>query len=129
MKTLFLLLIILFTSSTFAQISDKNEPLKERLEVEPSFPGGQAALQKYMVANFKYPTLAIKNKEEGRVVVDFIVEKDGSLTDIYVSNPIAPLLDAEALRLVSAMPTWSPGQSEGKVVRVRFHQAIVFKLE
>ena len=71
----------------------------------------------------------MKNKEEGRVVVKFLVEKDGRLSHLKVVRSVSPLLDAEALRVIKAMPNWTPGRYEGKPVRVKYNVPIQFKLQ
>ena len=100
----------------------------EVCEQMPTFPGGDAALMKYLSENVKYPALAIKAQEQGRVVVSFTVEKDGAISDVKVARSVTPSLDAEAVRVVKAMPKWTPGKQDGQPVRVRYNVPVSFKL-
>ena len=97
-------------------------------EEMPSFPGGVMALMEFLQKNVKYPVEAQKKGVEGRVLVSFVVEKDGSLTEIKTVKSVDPLLDEEAVRVVSAMPKWEPGKQKGKPVRVKYNVPISFKL-
>lgn len=98
------------------------------VEHRPQFPGGDAELMKFINANVKYPKEAQEQGKQGRVIVVFVVEKDGSITDAEVLKPVDPLLDAEALRIVNMMPKWTPGKQRGKEVRVRFTIPVTFRL-
>ena len=98
-------------------------------EVEPEFPGGIEALYKYMQDNVKYPEKAKAGKIEGRVIVAFVIEKDGSVTNAKVVRGVSDEIDAEALRVVSAMPKWKPGTQQGTPVRVQYNLPITFKLQ
>ena len=89
-------------------------------EQMPTYEGGDAALMKYIGENLKYPEEAKKRGLQGRVVVGFIIEKDGSLTNFKVLRAVDRALDAEALRVVKGMPKWIPGRQNGKRVRVRY---------
>ena len=100
----------------------------EVCEQMPTFPGGDAALMKYLSENVKYPALAIKAQEQGRVVVSFTVEKDGAISDVKVARSVTPSLDAEAVRVIKAMPKWTPGKQDGQLVRVRYNVPVSFKL-
>ena len=100
----------------------------EVCEQMPIFPGGDAAMMKYLSENVKYPALAIKAQEQGRVVVSFTVEKDGAISDVKVARSVTPSLDAEAVRVVKAMPKWTPGKQGGQLVRVRYNVPVSFKL-
>jgi protein TonB len=86
-------------------------------EVMPSFPGGDAAMMKFIGENIKYPPLANDRGIQGRVFVSFIVGRDGSITDVKVAQSVDPMLDAEAVRVVKLMPIWKPGEHRGKPVR------------
>lgn len=97
-------------------------------EVQPEFPGGYNALAQYLRKNIKYPTVCQEQGIQGRVIVAFVVNKDGSIVDAEVIKPINPYLDKEALRVVNAMPRWKPGMMQGKPVRVRFSLPVQFKL-
>jgi len=95
----------------------------------PSFPGGMGALMQYLKGNVDYPTEALKENIGGRVVVAFIIEKDGSLSDVRIAKSVHPLLDAEAIRVVSSMPKWNPGLENGNPVRVKYTIPITFRLK
>lgn len=99
------------------------------VETNPSFPGGEAAMYKYLGKNMKYPPIARDNNIQGRVYVSFVVEKDGSITDVRVLRGIGGGCDEEAKRVVKSMPKWSAGRQRGKAVRVRFNLPILFKLQ
>ena len=101
----------------------------EVVEQNPSFPGGNDALMKWLSKNLKYPASAQDNGIQGRVMVQFVVNKDGSIVDPKVVRSIDPALDKEALRVVSAMPKWQPGKQRGKTVRVRFTLPVLFRLQ
>ena len=99
------------------------------VEQMPSFPGGQAALMQWLNSNMKYPTIAAENGVQGRVIVQFVVEKDGSVTDVHVAKSVDPSLDKEASRVVKAMPKWIPGKQNGSAVRVKYTVPVTFKLQ
>ena len=101
----------------------------EVCEQMPIFEGGDAALMKYLTDSVKYPELAKKHGVQGRVVIGFIVEKDGSLTDVKVLRHVDIALDAEALRVVKGMPKWIPGCQDEQLVRVRYNVPVSFRLE
>ncbi len=94
----------------------------------PSFPGGNAALMEYLSKDVKYPTKAQEKNKEGRVVVKFVVEKDGSITNVSVTKSVDPSLDREAVRVVRKMPKWNPGKKNGATVRVRYRLPIAFRI-
>ena len=98
-------------------------------ETMPYFPGGQELLLKYLAVNIKYPASAVKAKKQGRVVVTFIVQKDGSVTHAKIAKSIDPELDAEALRVVRGMPKWIPGTQLGKPVNVKYFLPVKFSLQ
>jgi protein TonB len=117
-----------------------DEPVKEdKPEVEnkvfdvveqmPSFPGGPSALMQYLSNNVKYPVVAQENGVQGRVVVSFVVERDGSITDVKVVRSVDPSLDREASRVVQSMPKWIPGKQNGSPVRVKYNVPVSFKLQ
>ena len=85
-------------------------------------------MMKYIMENMKYPEQAMKEGIQGRVAVRFIVEKDGSISDVKPILSVHPLLNKEAVRVVKSMPKWSPGKHNGKPVRVRFNLPVMFKL-
>lgn len=98
-------------------------------ETMPYFPGGQELLLKYLAVNIKYPASAVKAKKQGRVIVTFIVQKDGSVTHAKIAKSIDPELDAEALRVVRGMPKWIPGTQFGKPVNVKYTLPVKFSLQ
>lgn len=99
------------------------------VEEMPSFPGGQGALMKYLASNIKYPVVAQENGVQGRVIVSFVVERDGSISDVKVARSVDPSLDREAQRVVKSMPRWSPGKQNGSTVRVKYTVPVVFRLQ
>ena len=112
------------------------EPPKEEetkvfdvVEVMPSFPGGQGALFEWLSKNIKYPVVAEENGVQGRVIVTFVVERNGSITDVQVVKSVDPSLDKEAVRVVKAMPHWIPGKQNGSAVRVKFTVPVTFRLQ
>jgi len=106
-----------------------DDKVYEVCEQMPIFEGGDAALMKYLTDSVKYPELAKKHGVQGRVVIGFIVEKDGSLTDVKVLRHVDIALDAEALRVVKGMPKWIPGCQDEQLVRVRYNVPVSFRLE
>jgi len=101
----------------------------EVVEVMPSFPGGPAALQQYLKNNMRYPVVAQENGVQGRVVISFVVERDGSITDVNVAKSIDPSLDKEATRVVKSMPNWIPGKQNGSAVRVKDNVPVTVRLQ
>ena len=99
------------------------------VEEMPHFPGGAAALQAFLSSNTKYPVVAQENGVQGRVIVSFVVERDGSITDVRVLRSVDPSLDREASRVVRSMPRWSPGKQNGSAVRVKYTVPVVFRLQ
>ena len=99
------------------------------VEQMPQFPGGSAALMEYLSKNVRYPEEAHKKGVQGRVIATFVVEKDGSITEAHIARSVDDLLDAEALRVVNAMPKWAPGMQKGEPVRVKYTVPITFKLQ
>ena len=107
-----------------------DEPLSIALvEQKPSFPGGEAAMYTWLGNNIVYPPAASEEGAQGRVVVEFVVGKDGSITNVRVVRPRHPALDREAVRVVSAMPTWGPGRNNGQPVKVTYTLPVTFKLQ
>ena len=101
----------------------------DMVEEMPSFPGGPAALMQFLQSNTHYPAVAQENGVQGRVTVSFVVEKDGSITDVQVARSADPSLDKEAIRVVKSMPRWTPGRQNGSTVRVKFNVPVTFKLQ
>ncbi len=101
----------------------------EYVEQMPSFPGGMAALMQYLSKNIKYPPVAEEMNIQGRVICTFVVERDGSVSDIRIAKSVDPSLDKEAIRVVSAMPRWIPGRQNGQNVRVKYTLPVTFRLQ
>lgn len=99
------------------------------VEQMPMYPGGEAALMGYLRDNIKYPTVAAENGVQGRVVVGFVVERDGSITDVNILRGVDPSLDREAMRVVKSMPRWNPGKQNGSAVRVKYQVPVSFRLQ
>ena len=99
------------------------------VEEMPSFPGGQGALMSYLASNIKYPVVAQENGVQGRVIVSFVVERDGSISDVRVARSVDPSLDREAQRVVKSMPMCKPGKQNGSAVRVKYTVPVVFRLQ
>ena len=100
------------------------------VESMPEFPGGQQALFKYLSENVKYPVIAQENGIQGRVICQFVVNKDGSIVDVEVVRSGGdPSLDKEAIRVIKSMPKWKPGKQRGKAVRVKYTVPVNFKLQ
>ena len=99
------------------------------VEQQPEFPGGTTALMKFLGDNIKYPVIAQENGIQGRVIANFVVERDGSISDVQIIRGQDPSLDKEAVRVIKTMPKWKPGQQRGKPVRVRFTLPVVFRLQ
>ena len=110
-------------------VSQKNEKVFDVVEQMPEYPGGMPALFEFLSQNIKYPEDAQKQKVEGRVIATFVVETDGSISNIEVVKHAFPSLDAEAVRVLSAMPNWTPGKQSGKVVRVKYTVPLNFNLK
>ena len=116
-----------FTHET-TTIKQEEDKVFQVVEEQPVFPGGMEALMNYLKKNMKYPKEAQDKGIQGRVIVQFVVNKDGSICDAKVVKAVDPLLDAEALRAVNAMPKWIPGKQKGEPVRVRFTLPLSFHL-
>ena len=128
LKVALMMLVLLFSFMTSTAQTKKNDMVFDVVEVMPQFPGGQIAMLKYIMENIKYPEQAMKEGIQGRVAVRFIVEKDGSISDVKPILSVHPLLNKEAVRVVESMPKWTPGKQNGKPVRVRFNLPVMFKL-
>ena len=98
------------------------------VETQPEFPGGMAELMKYLQKNIRYPQICKEQRVQGRVIVQFVVNTDSTITDVNVVKPVNPYLDKEAVRVVEAMPKWIPGKLHGEPVRVRFTLPVTFRL-
>lgn len=105
-----------------------NNGVFQVVEQQPEFPGGMAELMKYLEKNLRYPQICKEQGVQGRVIVQFVVNTDSTITDVNVIKSVNPYLDEEALRVVKAMPKWAPGTQYGKPVRVRFTLPVTFRL-
>lgn len=145
MKKLFVVCSFLFTSLFLIGISAQAQVIKDSIQLSaaqdsteqkvydiaeqmPKFPGGQNELFKFISQNIKYPVEAEENNIQGRVIVSFVVERDGSITDISVIKSVHPLLDNEAIRITKLMPKWIPAKQNGETVRVRYTVPVTFRL-
>ncbi len=145
MQTGFILLFVFFYNLSFSQTepmpppvpvkSESTEKKEVRLEivefcdVDAQFPGGNAALQKFISENIQYPPNSLANGEQGKVYLSFVVSADGSLNNIQVDRGISADLDREAKRLISVMPKWIPGEFNGKTVSTMCRLPIIFWLQ
>ena len=111
------------------QAEPEPEKVFDMVDQMPTFPGGQQELMSYLGKNIKYPTIAQENGTQGRVIIQFVVERDGSITDVRVARGVDPYLDKEAVRVVKSMPKWIPGKQNGKAVRVKFTVPVMFRLQ
>ena len=112
------------------QEEEEEEVVFVVVESMPEFPGGQQALFKYLSENVKYPVIARENGIQGRVICQFVVNKDGSIVDVEVVRSGGdPSLDKEAIRVIKSMPKWKPGKQRGKAVRVKYTVPVNFKLQ
>ena len=98
------------------------------VEENPEFPGGMKECMKFLSNNIKYPQISQENGVQGRVIVQFVVNADGTIVDPVVVRGVDPYLDKEALRVIKHMPKWKPGKQRGKAVRVRYTQPVLFRL-
>lgn len=118
----------------YVPIEVEEEPVEEEqifqvVEEMPEFPGGMAECLKFLAKNIKYPTIAQENGVQGRVIVQFVVNSDGTIVDPVVMRSVDPYLDKEALRVIKMMPKWKPGKQRGKAVRVKYTVPVTFKLQ
>ncbi len=113
------------------QVEQKEEETKvfEVVEQMPQFPGGDAALMQYLSSHIKYPVVAEENGIQGRVVCTFVVERNGSISDVRVVKSVDPSLDKEAVRVIKGMPNWIPGKQNGSAVRVKYTVPVTFRLQ
>lgn len=111
------------------KVEDEQPVSIAMVEQKPEFPGGEAAMYKWLSDNIVYPSAASEEGVQGRVVVEFVVGKDGSISNVKVVRPRHPALDKEALRVVKAMPNWLPGRNNGQPVKVTYTLPVTFKLQ
>ena len=107
----------------------EEEQIFQIVEEAASFPGGMGECMKWLGKNIKYPTISQENGVQGRVIVQFVVNRDGTIVDAKVVRGVDPYLDKEALRVVNQMPKWSPGKQRGKAVRCQFTLPVQFRLQ
>lgn len=113
-----------------APLPPEDEKVYDETPIAPEYPGGSQALMSYLAKTIKYPVEAIKNKEQGKVIVQFILDKEGNPTDFKVSQSVTPLLDAEALRVIKLIKKWKPGKlNNGESVRVRMTVPVFFRMQ
>lgn len=131
LATLSVLALLLMVNTNAMAQSKKiaNDKVLEKAEVMPQFPGGDQAMMKFVSENVQYPEEAKEKEISGRVMVGFIVEKDGSISDVKVVKGIGGGCDEEAVRVVKAMPKWKPGKQDGKTVRVSYTMPFFFKMQ
>lgn len=108
---------------------EEDNKIFDKVEQMPSFPGGNNALLRYLNNNVCYPSEAVDNGLQGKVVVSFVVERDGSITEAKVVQSVAPSLDEEAVRVIKGMPRWQAGTQDGKPVRVKYNIPVSFRLQ
>jgi len=108
---------------------EEEQVIFQVVETMPSFPGGDAELFKFLSSGVKYPVIAQENGIQGRVICQFVVNKDGSIVDVEVVRSVDASLDKEAIRVIKSMPKWSPGKQRGKSVRVKYTLPVNFKLQ
>ena len=113
------------------KVEEKPEETKvfEVVEQMPQFPGGDAALMQFLSSHIKYPVVAEENGIQGRVVGTFVVERNGSISDVRVVKSVDPSLDTEAVRVIKSMPNWIPGKQNGSPVRVKYTVPVTFRLQ
>ena len=131
MKKLLFFLILGFTALTTARAQQTDTPcgkVYQVVEQMPQFPGGQAAMMKFIADSLRYPSVVCTGGVEGRIVVRFVVDCKGNIVNPLVVRSVDPLLDREAIRLVKSMPKWIPGRQNGKPVCVIYNVPIRFKL-
>ncbi len=122
--------VVIAAPVAVAQVQEEEDNVVfQVVETMPSFPNGDQALFKFLGENVKYPVIAQENGIQGRVICQFVVNRDGSIVDVEVVRPVDPSLDKEAIRVIKSMPKWSPGKQRGKPVRVKYTLPVNFKLQ
>lgn len=119
--------VALFSMTVMAQTGE--DEVLNKCEVMPRYPGGEAAMMKFLCDNVKYPKEAQEQKKQGRVIVQMVIRKDGTLTDFKVVKSASDLLDAEALRVAKLLPKFTPGKEKGQPVSVRYTFPVAFRLK
>ncbi len=134
MKKFVFILIVLVSGLLFIVQSNGQEQKKSgdvfiQVDEMPVFPGGEDALRTYIAGNVKYPDVAKKEGIAGKVIVTFVIDESGKVTDVKVVRGVHKLLDEESVRVVSGMPAWQPGKEKGKAVKVQYTIPIQFALK
>ena len=132
MKKILFIALLTLTGMSNAMAQQEvalEEKVYEVVEEMPSFPGGQGAMFEFIANNIQYPIVAEENGVQGRVLVSFVIKKDGSLSNVRVVKSVDPALDKEAVRLIKSMPKWSPGKEKGQFVNVKFTVPVTFRLQ
>ena len=132
MKWLLFFFILFTTLLSFSQQDtiEKEEPIFDGIvETMPEFPGGEQAMYKFIINHIEYPVVSRENGIQGKVYIRFVIEKDGSITDVKTARGVSSELDKEAIRVIKMMPKWKPATQSGKPVRVTFTLPINFKLD
>ena len=133
MKHLIAFFLLFGALSSFSQeeipMPEIAQEIEDTVEVEAEFPGGASAMMRWISENVNYPEEAIEMGEQGRVYVQFVVERDGSISNVAIVRGVSPSIDFEVKRLIKSMPTWSPGRVDNKPVRTRCTLPVNFKLD
>ena len=129
MKRTILMAIAACMMTLGAQAQVKNNDAFDVVEEMPVFPGGMQGMINFLSENISYPKDAQETKISGRVIISFVVEKDGSVSEVQTVKPLYPSLDEEAVRIVKNMPNWIPGKQKGQTVRVKYTLPISFSLD
>lgn len=116
-------------SASTGNYEEEESVVFQVVETMPAFPGGDAELFKFLGDNVKYPVIAQENGIQGRVICQFVVNRDGSIVDVEVVRTVDPSLDKEAIRVIKSMPRWTPGRQRGKAVRVKYTLPVNFRLQ
>lgn len=112
--------------SKVAARNSETDTVMDKCEVMPKFPGGESGMMKFITENVEYPKEAAEKGIKGKVLVEFVVERDGSINEVKIKKSADPILDKEAMRIAKAMPKWKPGTIDGKAVRVKYIMPLTF---
>ena len=131
-KTIFLLSMLLTAAivtctPTKAPAQTDSEKVYNSCQVMPQFPGGEKAMMEFIATNLKYPQQAVKDDVQGMVLVDFVINTEGKVTDPKIVRSLSPECNAEVIRVVGLMPAWTPGKQDGKTVNVKYTLPVMFK--
>ena len=118
---------IVTCTPTTASAQTNSEKVYNTCQVMPQFPGGEKAMMEFIASNLKYPQQAVKDDMQGMVLVDFVINTEGKVTDPKIVRSLSPECDAEVIRVVGIMPAWTPGQQDGKTVNVKYTLPVMFK--